>query len=469
MVAAIGAFAHMRTRQRSGAMADAYDYDLFTIGAGSGGVRASRVAAAHGARVAVAEEYRVGGTCVIRGCVPKKMLVYGAHFAEDLEDAKQFGWTIGEKSFDWRALRDHVQNDVTRLEGLYGQTLSNHDVTVFNERATITGDHEITLANGKTVTAAHILIATGARPLIPDFPGNEHIITSNEAFHLDAIPPRILIAGGGYIANEFAGIFNEFGRKVTIANRSDTILRSYDAALRDRLLQISLTKGIEFLFMAEFETITKQDDGTLLVKLTGQDAREFDCVMVATGRVPNVEGLGLETVGVEVGKRGEIVVDAFSRTNVDYIYAVGDVTDRVQLTPVAIREGQAFADSVFGPGEPYAVDHSCVPSAVFSHPPIAAVGLTESEARNQLGNVKVYQSDFRPMKNVVAGRNERSLYKMIVDAANDRIVGIHMIGPEAPEIMQAAAIAVKAKLTKADFDATCAIHPTMAEELVLFK
>ena len=450
-------------------MADQYDFDLFTIGAGSGGVRASRVAAAHGARVAVAEEYRVGGTCVIRGCVPKKMLVYGAHFAEDLVDAEHFGWTIEGKSFDWTRLRDHVQTDVSRLEGLYGQTLSNHKVTIFNERATITGDHQITLASGQVVTAGHILVATGARPLVPTFPGNEHVITSNEAFHLDALPRRILIAGGGYIANEFAGIFNEFGCKVTIANRSDTILRGYDASVRDRLLQISMVKGIEFLFHAEFEQIEKQADGTLLVKLTGQEPREFDAVMVATGRIPNIEGLGLETIGVETGMKGEIVVDAFSRTNIDYVYAVGDVTDRVQLTPVAIREGQAFADSVFGDMEPYAVDHSCVPSAVFSHPPIAAVGMTEGEARNVLGNIKVFQSDFRPMKNVVAGRNERSLYKMIVDAANDRIVGIHMIGPEAPEIMQAAAIAVKAKLTKADFDATVAIHPTMAEELVLFK
>ncbi len=450
-------------------MSAEYDFDLFTIGAGSGGVRASRVAAAHGARVAVAEEYRVGGTCVIRGCVPKKMLVYGAHFAEDLEDARQFGWTIEGKSFDWKTLRDAVQTDVTRLEGLYGQTLGNHAVTIFNERAVITGDHEITLASGKVVTARIILIATGARPHVPQFPGSEHVITSNEAFHLDELPRRVLIAGGGYIANEFAGIFNEFGCKVTIANRSDTILRGYDAAVRDRLLQISLTKGIEFCFNAEFKHIDRQADGTLLVKLTGQDAREFDCVMVATGRVPNIEGLGLERVGVEVGQRGEIVVDAFSRTNVDYIYAVGDVTDRVQLTPVAIREGQAFADSVFGPGEPYAVDHSCVPSAVFSHPPIAAVGMTEGEARNSLGNIRVYQADFRPMKNVLAGRNERSLYKMIVDAATGRIVGIHMIGPDAPEIMQTAAIAVKAGLTKADFDATVAIHPTMAEELVLFK
>ena len=446
-----------------------YDYDLFTIGIGSGGVRASRVAAAHGARVAAAEEYRVGGTCVIRGCVPKKMLVYGAHFAEDLEDAQQFGWTIQGKSFDWIALRDHVQKDVTRLEGLYGETLDNHGVTVFRERAEITGEHEITLASGKVITARYILVATGARPHVPDFSGNEHVITSNEAFHLDALPKRILIAGGGYIANEFAGIFNQFGSKVTIVNRSDVILRGYDESLRDRLLQISLTKGIEFCFHAEFEYVEKQEDGSLKVKLTGRDERVFDVVMVATGRVPNIEGLGLEKVGVELGDRGQIKVDAFSKTNIDYIYAVGDVTDRVQLTPVAIREGQAFADSVFGPGEPYAVDHSCIPSAVFSHPPIASVGMSEGEARNKLGAIKVYQSDFRPMKHVVAGRNERGLYKMITDAANDRVVGIHMIAPEAPEIMQAAAIAVKAGLTKADFDATTAIHPTMAEELVLMK
>ena len=446
-----------------------YDYDLFTIGMGSGGVRASRVAAGHGARVAAAEEYRVGGTCVIRGCVPKKMLVYGSHFAEDLEDASQFGWNIEGKSFDWVRLRDIVQRDVTRLEGLYGETLSNHDVTVFTEHAKITGDHEITLASGKVITAKYILIATGARPHVPDFEGSEHCITSNEAFHLDEVPRRILIAGGGYIANEFAGIFNEFGSRVTIANRSDVLLRGYEEALRDRLLQISLTKGIEFCFRAEIDYVRKQDDGTLIAKMTGQDEREFDQVMVATGRVPNVEGLGLESVGVELGQRGEVKVDAFSKTNVDYVYAVGDVTDRVQLTPVAIREGQAFSDSVFGKGDPYAVDHSCIPSAVFSHPPIASVGMTEGEARNTLGSVRVYQSDFRPMKNVVAGRSERGLYKMVVDASNDRIVGVHMIGPESPEIMQAAAVAVKAGLTKADFDATTAIHPTMAEELVLMK
>ena len=450
-------------------MADEYDFDLFTIGAGSGGVRASRVAAAHGAKVAVAEEYRVGGTCVIRGCVPKKMLVYGAHFAEDLEDAQRFGWDVEGKRFDWRRLRDIVQDDVTRLNGAYTQTLENHGVTIFNERATLTGAHEIILASGQVVTAKYILIATGARPHVPEFPGSEHGITSNEAFHLDAIPERVMIAGGGYIANEFGGIFNEFGAKVCMVNRSDQLLRGYDEAMRDRLLQISLTKGIEFRFNAQFEKIEKLESGKLRVHMAGHDPCEVDLVMYATGRAPNVEGLGLDKAGVAQGDKGEIVVDRFSKTNVDHIYAVGDVTDRVQLTPVAIREGQAFADTVFGGGNPVAVDHSCVPSAVFSHPPIAAVGMTESEAKEKLGAIKVFQSDFRSMKNVVAGRSERFLYKMVVDAANDRVVGIHMIGQDAPEILQGFAVAVRAGLTKADFDATVAIHPTMAEELVLLK
>ena len=446
-----------------------YDYDLFTIGIGSGGTRASRVAAAHGARVAAAEEHRVGGTCVIRGCVPKKMLVYGAQFAEDLEDATQFGWTVEGKSFDWVKLRDHVMRDVERIEGVYTDTLDKHDVTIFHERAEITGDHEITLASGKVVTAKYILIATGAWPHMPEFEGSEHCITSNEAFHLDDIPKRILIAGGGYIANEFAGIFNEFGAKVTVANRSDVILRQYDFSLRDRLMQISMTKGIEFCFHAEFEYVRKNDDGSFAVKMTNHEEREFDLVMVATGRVPNTKGLGLDKIGVELGENGEIMVDEASKTNLDYVYAVGDVTDRVQLTPVAIREGQAFADSMFGPGEPYCVDHSCIPSAVFSHPPIASVGLNEREAKDQYGKVAVYTSDFRPMKNVVAGRNERSLIKMICDDANGKILGIHMIGPDAPEIMQAAAVAVKAGMNKADFDATTAIHPTVAEEIVLLR
>lgn len=445
-----------------------YDYDLFTIGAGSGGVRASRVAAAHGARVAVAEEFRVGGTCVIRGCVPKKMLVYGAHFAEDIQDARQFGWTIEGCSFDWKSLRDNVLGDVDRLNGLYTETLENHGVTILHQRATITGPHQVTLADGTAITAKYILIATGARPHIPDCPGHEHGITSNEAFHLDAIPRRMLIAGGGYIANEFAGIFNEFGASVTIINRSDQLLRGYDEAMRDRLLQISLTKGIAFRFNAAFRGIEKREDGTLLVSMTNHDDMEVDCVLFATGRVPNVEGLGLEAAAIGLTDQGAIAVDAFSKTDCDSIYAVGDVTGRVQLTPVAIREGQAVADTLFG-GQPTSVSYDCIPSAVFSHPPIAGVGMTESEARNRLGSIRVYQSDFRPMKHVVAGRNERGLYKMICEGDNDRIVGIHMIGPDAPEILQAAAVAVKAGLTKADFDATMAIHPTMAEELVLMR
>jgi glutathione reductase (NADPH) len=447
-------------------MAD-YDYDLFTIGAGSGGVRASRVSAAHGAKVAVAEEFRVGGTCVIRGCVPKKMLVYGAHFAEDLQDARAFGWSVDNCTFDWAVLRDNVLKDVDRLNGLYTQTLENNGVTIIPQRATVSGPNEVTLADGSKISARYILIATGARPHVPGCPGHEHGITSNEAFHLDALPKRILIAGGGYIANEFAGIFNEFGTHVTIINRSDKLLRGYDEQLRDRLLQISLTKGIDFRFNAEFRGIEKLEGGALKVSMTNHDDLEVDAVMYATGRVPNSEGLGLESAGVEIGERGAIKVDRFSKTNIESIYAVGDVTDRIQLTPVAIREGQAFADTVFG-GKPSTVDYSCVPSAVFSHPPMCGVGLTESEARNKLGSVKVYVSDFRPMKNVLAGRNERSLYKMICDEA-DKVVGIHLLGPDAPEILQCAAIAVKAGLKKADFDATVAIHPTMAEELVLLR
>jgi glutathione reductase (NADPH) len=445
-----------------------FDYDLFVIGAGSGGVRAARVSSAHGARVAIAEEYRVGGTCVIRGCVPKKLLVYGAHFAEDLHDARRFGWTVGTPSFDWVTLRDNVAAEVDRLEGIYGETLSNHNVEVIRERAVVAGPNAVTLASGRTVTAEKILIATGGHPVRLNFPGAEHGITSNEVFHLPELPKRVLIAGGGYIANEFAGIFNSFGSKVTIVNRGDQILRGYDAQIRDRLLQISMTKGIEFKFNAPFESIEKQSDGSLSVTLKGQDPLTVDVVLFAVGRAPNVEGLGLAEAGVALADNGAVKVDADNRSSVASIFAVGDVTDRIQLTPVAIREGQAFADTFFG-GKPTQVDYANVPSAVFSHPPIAAVGLTEAEARNTLGTVRTYTSDFRPMKNVLAGRNERALYKMVVDASNDVVVGLHMIGPDSAEILQAAAVAVKAGLTKAQFDATVALHPTMSEELVLMK
>ncbi|RYE03838.1 MAG: glutathione-disulfide reductase [Sphingomonadales bacterium] len=445
-----------------------YDYDLFVIGAGSGGVRASRIAAAHGARVAVAEEYRVGGTCVIRGCVPKKLLVYGAHFAEDLKDAKRFGWQVPECDFDWPTLRDNVLGEVDRLNGLYGQTLSNNNVEVILERATVSGAHEVTLASGRKITAKFILIATGAHPHSPEFPGSEHGITSNEVFHLEKLPKRVVIAGGGYIANEFAGIFNEFGSKVTLINRSDVILRGYDESIRDRLLQISMTKGVDFRFNCGFESISKNEDGTLTVMTKGHDPMIADIVLFATGRVPNTMGLGLAEAGVELDDKGAVKVDDDNKSSVDSIYAVGDVTNRVQLTPVAIREGQAFADTIFG-NKPHRVDYECIPSAVFSHPPMAGVGLTESQARNKLGSVSVFTADFRAMKNVLANRNERALYKMVCDGVTGRVVGLHMIGPDAPEILQAAAIAVKAGLTKDQFDQTVALHPSMAEELVLMK
>jgi glutathione reductase (NADPH) len=444
------------------------DFDLFVIGAGSGGVRASRVAAAYGARVAIAEEYKVGGTCVIRGCVPKKLLVYGAHFAEDLEDAAMFGWDVPKKRFDWAVLRDNVLAEVGRLEGAYTETLTSHDVTIFHERATLTGPNSIKLASGKAVSADKILIAAGARPVMPRIEGVEHAISSNEVFHLEKLPKRIVIVGGGYIANEFAGIFREFGTDVTLVNRSDVLLRHYDQQIVDRLIQISLRKGIDFKFNALIDSVERRDDGRLHISMTGCDDIEADQLLFATGRKPNTEGLGLEAAGVEVGEEGQVKVDEDNRSSVPSIFAVGDVTDRVQLTPVAIREGQAFADTFFG-NKPRRVDYGCIPSAVFSHPPLAGVGLTEGAARNKLGAIKTYTSDFRAMKNVLAGRNERSLYKLVVDGGTDEIVGIHMIGPDAPEILQAAAIAVKAKLKKSDFDETVALHPTMAEELVLMR
>ena len=446
-----------------------FDYDLFVIGAGSGGTRAARVAAAHGARVAVAEEYRVGGTCVIRGCVPKKLLVYGAHFAEDLKDARRFGWKVPDEcEFDWLCLRDNVMAEVDRINAAYTDTLQTNGAEIIHQRAVVSGPNELTLADGSTKTAKTILIAVGAHPQIPPCEGHEHGITSNEVFHLDAVPKRILIAGAGYIANEFAGIFNEFGAHVILMNRTKEILRGYDLQIRDRLLQISMMKGLEFRFDATFEGIEKLDDGCLKVSMSGHEPAVVDLVMFATGRVPNTRGLGLESAGVEVNERGAVKVAADNRSTCPSISAVGDDTDRIQLTPVAIREGQAFADTLFG-GKPSRVDYDCVPSAVFSHPPIGAVGLTESQARQKYGSVRVYSSDFRPMKNVLAGRDERALYKMVCDGETDRVLGIHMIGPDCPEIIQAAAVCVKAGLTKAQFDQTVALHPTMAEELVLLK
>ena len=445
-----------------------FEYDLFTIGAGSGGVRASRIAAAHGAKVAIAEEYRLGGTCVIRGCVPKKMLVYASMFADDLSHPEHYGWTIGEKSFDWPTLRDFVQKDVSRLEGLYGNTLESHEVDIFTERAVVTGPNSVRLASGREITARNILIATGGRPHMPDFPGAEHCISSNEIFHLEEQPTCLMVAGGGYIAMEFAAIFNALGSEVTVVNRTDRILRAYDEQIVDRMLHIAMGRGIDFRMHSLIQSVEKLDDGCLEVDLGDTNKVKVDQVLIAAGRDPNTEGLGLESVGIELGKKGEIPVDEYNRTSCPSIYAVGDVTDRVALTPVAIREGHAFADTVFG-DNPRTVDYDAIPSAVFSQPPLAGVGLTESEARKQYGNVKVFSSDFRPMKNVFNPHAERGLYKMVVEEVSEKILGIHMIGPESPEILQVAAVAVKAGLTKQAFDDTIALHPSMAEELVLLK
>ena len=447
----------------------AFDYDLFIIGAGSGGVRAARVAAQHGAKVAVAEEYRVGGTCVIRGCVPKKMLVYGAHFAEDLHEAHRFGWDIDGAQFNWPRLRDIVQADVTRLEGLYTQTLNSNHATIFAERATVAGPHLVRLASGQEVSARYILIAVGAWPSVPEIPGADLGITSNEIFHLDALPRRAVIAGAGYIANEFAGILHGFGVEVSLVTRGDRMLRGYDAEIVDRLVAMTTTKGIDLRFNFPFTSVSKQADGSLLVDGGSAGQIETDLLLWAVGRTPKTPGLGLEQAGVALDDQGAVIVDPFNATNVPSIYAVGDVTNRVQLTPVAIREGHVFADTVFG-NMPRTVDYTAIPTAVFSSPPLAGVGLTEDEARAQFGeSVHVYRSDFRPMKNVVSGRMERGLYKMVTAGAEQRVVGLHLIGPDSAEILQAAAIAVKAGLTKQAFDDTVALHPSMAEELVLLK
>ena len=446
-----------------------YDYDLFIIGAGSGGVRAARIAAQHGAKVAVAEEYRVGGTCVIRGCVPKKMLVYAAHFAEDLHEAASFGWDIAGASFDWPRLRDWVQKDVTRLEGLYTQTLNNNHATIFSERATVSGPNTVRLASGKEVSAKIILIATGAWPAVPNIPGAEHGITSNEIFHLEALPKRAVIAGAGYIANEFAGILHSFGVHVTLVTRGDRMLRSYDEEIVDKLVDMSRAKGIDVRFNFPFKGIEKLADGSLCVDGGDQGKFSTDLVLFATGRTPKTEGLGLAEAGVALDKSGAIIVNDYSQSNIPSIYAIGDVTNRVQLTPVAIREGQAFADTVFG-GMPRTMDYTNIPTAVFASPPISSVGLTESEARAQYGDaIHIYRSDFRPMKNVVSGRQERGLYKMITAGVAEKVIGLHLIGPDSSEILQAAAVAVKAGLSKSAFDDTMALHPSMAEELVLLR
>ncbi|GER06515.1 glutathione-disulfide reductase [Iodidimonas muriae] len=443
-----------------------YDYDLFVIGAGSGGVRASRIAASLGAKVAVAEEYRVGGTCVIRGCVPKKLMTYAAHFHEDFEDAVGFGWDAVTPNFDWTKFIAAKDAEIDRLNGLYKKMLASNNVEVFESRATLEDAHTVRMGD-KTVTADTILVATGGTVNLPRTPGVEHAITSNEAFHLKELPKDIVIVGGGYIAVEFAGIFNGLGSNVTLVYRRDRILRGFDEDLRIRLQKAMQDKGIKILCHTDVEAIEKTGDGLSLTLNSGESLKA-DQLMYAIGRRPYTEGLGLERAGVALDTNGAVTVDDYSRTNVENIYAVGDVTDRIALTPVAIKEGHAFALTRFK-GTPVSPDHHNVASAVFSHPPIGTVGMTEDQAIDKLGDVDVYESDYRPMKNTLAGRDERAYAKIIVDCKTDKVVGIHMIGPDSPEIIQGFAVAIKMGLTKADLDKTVAIHPSSAEELVLMS
>ena len=451
-------------------MSAAPDFDLFVIGAGSGGVRAARIAASHGAKVAIAEEYRVGGTCVIRGCVPKKLLVYASRFADDFADAAGFGWSLGAKpAFDWAALIANKDREIARLEGLYRSTLARNGVTLFETRALIEAPGQLHLTTlGRTVSAATILVATGAHPHLDHaIVGIEHAISSNEAFHLPAVPRRIVIVGGGYIAVEFAGIFHGLGSNVTLIHRGDKILRGFDHDLRDDLAANMEKRGIHLKFAAKLARIDKSADG-LTVTLTTGETIPCDTVMMATGRLPNTHGLGLERAGVTLGSNGQVAVDANSRSSSPSIYAVGDVTDRVNLTPVAIREGHAFADSLYG-GKPWAADHTMIPSAVFSTPEIGTVGMSEQQAREKLPHVDIYKTRFRPMKAVLAGRDERMLLKLVVDGETDQVLGCHVLGHDAAEIVQMAAIALRMSATKADFDATMALHPSAAEELVTLR
>ncbi len=448
-------------------MAD-HDVDLFVIGAGSGGVRAARIAANHGARVMIAEEYRVGGTCVIRGCVPKKLLVYAARFADDFEDAAGYGWSVAEPTFHWPTLIANKDREIARLEAAYTTTLERYKVALVKSRAMLEDAHTVRLATGARVRAETILIATGAAPYHgARIAGLEHVISSNEAFHLRELPKRILIQGGGYIAVEFAGIFNGLGSEVTLVYRGENILRGFDDDVREHLHGEMVRRGIKIITRQTVAAIEKVEHG-YDVELSDNEQVMADLVMFATGRKPNVHGLGLEAVGVRLGETGGVAVDAYSKTTVANIYAVGDVTNRVNLTPVAIREGHAFADTVFG-GMPTPVDHANVPTAVFSEPEVGVVGLTEAQARDRLAKVDIYKTSFRPMKMTLAGRDTRVFMKLVVDGMTQQVVGCHIVGPDAGDLIQVVGIAVKMGATKADFDATMAVHPTVAEELVTMR
>ncbi|MEK9775744.1 MAG: glutathione-disulfide reductase [Quisquiliibacterium sp.] len=444
------------------------ELDLFVIGAGSGGVRAARIAAGHGARVMIAEEYRYGGTCVIRGCVPKKLLVLASRFADEFELASSFGWTIGKTRFDWPALIAAKDREIARLEAIYRRNLQAAGVATVDSRAELVDQHTVRLlASGQTVRARHILIATGGRPFCTGVPGAQLAISSNEIFHLPALPATVLIEGGGFIAVEFACLLARLGVQVTLVYRGEQILRGFDDDLRNHLAGAMRASGIEVLTGSMIQSIHSSGPG-FGVKLSGGEQRQTGLVMRATGRVPNTAGLGLESAGVRTNERGAILVGADSRTSAENIWAVGDVTDRIALTPVAIREGHAFADTVFGK-RPWNCDHSSVPMAVFSTPEIGTVGLSEARAREKHAQVAIYRSSFRPMATVLSDSTEKMLMKLVVDADTDRVLGVHVCGPDAAEMIQMAAIALKMGATKQQFDDTVALHPTAAEELVTMR
>ncbi|MGE5476839.1 MAG: glutathione-disulfide reductase [Bacteroidales bacterium] len=444
-----------------------YDFDLITLGAGSGGVRASRLAAQLGKRVAVVEESRVGGTCVMRGCVPKKLLVQGAHFAEDIADAEGFGWTIGDVSFDWARLIVAKNAELNRLETVYKRILRDNGVELLSGRGVVVDPHTVEV-NGTRHTAERILIATGGRPALPAVPGIQYAITSNEALDLMQLPKRMVIVGAGYIAVEFAGIFNSLGVQVTQVLRGDTVLRGFDQDVRAALAEEMAKKGVDL----RCETVVKsieRVDGSYSLRLSGDETLETDLVMYATGRRPNSDGLGLEAAGVTLNAMGAVVVDDYSATSVPSIFAIGDVTDRMNLTPVALAEARALIDTLYG-GKPATPDYGNVPTAVFSMPPVGTVGLTETQARERCGcGIDVYLSRFKPMRNTLSGRDERTMMKMIVDRASDRVLGIHVVGADAPEMVQGFAVALKCGVTKAVLGSTIGIHPTAAEELVTMR
>jgi len=443
-----------------------FDFDLFVVGGGSGGVRAARIAAEHGASVGLAEEYRMGGTCVIRGCVPKKLMVYASGYPGQVRDAAQYGWKAHVAKFDWPTFRAKMDAELDRLEAAYRGNLARSGVTGFDARATLVDPHTVELSDGQRRTAAHILIATGGHPFVPEFPGSDDVMTSNEVFKLDTLPDSILVVGGGYIACEFAGIFNGLGSKVTQFYRGAQVLRGFDDEARGHVADAMQARGVELHLGTDVMSITP-DAGGYRVKASNGIERVFEKVLYATGRKPNSGGLGLEEIGVVTGRNGEIIVDDYSQTNIPSIFAVGDVTDRVNLTPVAIREGHAFADTVFG-GTPRKADHELIPSAVFTQPELGTVGLSEEAARD-VGPIEVYCAAFRPMQALFAGHEERVLMKLIVCADTRRVVGVHLVGEHAGELIQTIGIAVKMGATKEDFDRTMAVHPTMAEELVTMK